>query len=409
MTLGPAPRVQRLQSWIESYVELTDNQGAPEIFRRWAAIACVAGVMERKVWIKTSKGNLYPNLYTILVAPPGVGKSVALANVELFWREIKDLHVAPTSVTKASLMDALKDATRRIVQPAMIPPYVEFNSLLVLASELGVLVPGYENEFMNALTTLYDCGYYAERRRTNSLKFEMAAPQLNLVGATTPGYLQNLMPEGAWNQGFASRVIFVFAGTQVITDIFSEVETNDLLNQQLHRDLAVIFDRFGPITVDPAVQKTFMNWARAGGPPTPDHPRLEHYLTRRTTHLLKLCMVAAISRADGPWDQVHMVDYERAMNWLLEAEHYMPDIFRAMTGKVGAQDELWHFVFTLYAKTKKPIPEQKLVAFLRERVPSHEVMKTIEIMVRSGIFRVQQDLAQGGINFYEPAPKQPGA
>lgn len=370
--------------------------------------------MERKVWIKTSRGPTFPNMYMVLVGPPGVGKGISLNALEGFWRDLSGdgalatgkLHVSPTSITKASLIDALRESVRRVVSPTSNEPYMDFNSLLVISKELGVLIPAYENELMNTLTDIYDNSHYSERRRTNALKFEIPRPQLNIVAATTPSYLQNLMPEGAWNQGFASRVLFIYSGQQTPNDFFQETSADIELLKAMKHDIAMIADRVGEIRLTPEAQKTFIAWHMAGGPPIPDHPRLEHYLTRRTIHLLKVMMVAAVSRNYGPRNEITIEDYQIALDWFIEAEASIPDIFRAMTsgGESQVQEELWHFVFKLWARDKKEIPEHKIITFLRERVPSHNILKIIEIMVKSGLFREKQS-AETGMKTYTPAPR----
>lgn len=60
--------------WIECFLEYTKGLPSPEIFRLWAGISTIAGMLERKVWVTTSGGTIYPNIYAVLVAPPAVGK-----------------------------------------------------------------------------------------------------------------------------------------------------------------------------------------------------------------------------------------------------------------------------------------------------------------------------------------------
>jgi hypothetical protein len=56
----------------------------------------------------------------------------------------------------------------------------------------------------------------------------------------------------------------------------------------------------------------------------------------------------------------------------------------------------------LHSKEKKPISEHRVVNFLRSKVPSHNIMKVIDIMLRSGIIRMEM---LSGQNAYVPAPK----
>src|SRR6516165_11471403 len=53
------------------------------------------------------KARLYPNLYVVLVATPGIGKSVVLSRAFKILHKVQDLQIAPESVTAASLIDAV--------------------------------------------------------------------------------------------------------------------------------------------------------------------------------------------------------------------------------------------------------------------------------------------------------------
>ena len=96
----------------------------------------------------------------VLVAPPGVGKSAALEAAEPILTSLEDHHFGSSSLTKAAMIDELKDSVRRFVRPTEHPPVVQFHSLSLFSSELGVLIPEYDREFMASLTDLWDCQSY---------------------------------------------------------------------------------------------------------------------------------------------------------------------------------------------------------------------------------------------------------
>lgn len=392
---GMPAKTRKLKSWIDAFFEYTDIFPSPPLFRKWAAISAVAAVLERKVWVRTFNSNLYPNLYTVLVSPPGVGKTFLTSFIQELWTEltipIGDHYMAPSSVTRASLMDCLHEAERKLILPQQTPSIVTFNSLMIAVNELGTLIPVYDNDFMNTLTDIYDCKRIGERKRAKEINYTLTAPQFNIITGTTPSYLNSVMPIGAWDQGFISRVILVYSGESQIKDPFHEIELGNKSNGELINDLKVIGDLYGKMTFEEDAANALGAWHKAKGPPIPDHPRLVHYVTRRTAMLLKLCMIASASRSNDL--VVNLDDYQIALDWLLEVEAFMPDIFKSMVagGDSRAIEDTWHYAYQVYIREKKPIVEARLINFLQQRVPAHSVVRVMEVMLKSKLLEKHLD------------------
>ena len=132
-------------------------------------------------------------------------------------------------------------------------------------------------------------------------------------------------------------------------------------------------------------QVELVRWYRAGLDPAPEHSKLMHYNGRRLLNILKLSMIAAVSRSCALEITLH--DLTRARDWLLHAEELMPDVFREMTQKSDAQviQELHFFLWRLWVKEKKGIHESRLIHFLHNRVPSEKILRVIEMAERSNI------------------------
>lgn len=393
-----------LPNWIDGFQSYTEHLPSPDILRKWGGISAVAGALERKVWIRSLNMELFPNIYTVMVAPPGIGKTIITATVEDLWRSLTTHHVAPKSLTKASLIDSLADAHRTKTVITANSLHLDFNSLLVNAGELGVLIPAYDPDFMNVLTDIYDGRQYEERRRGKDLHITIKKPQLNILAACTPSYLNSMLPEGAWDQGFLSRTFLIYTGDKINRDLFAEETANAELYQKLKADLKDVADMAGQIGFSPEAKQAIREWHAAGGPPIPDHPKLTHYLTRRSQHLLKLCMVA--TAADSSIRMITLEHYQTALGWLLEMEAFMPDIFKALGAKGDSQsiDEVYHFIYKLFmANGMKPIAEHRVIGFLSERVPSFSVMRIMEIMEKSG--KIEKRLTESGHFGYVPLAK----
>lgn len=396
-----------LHNWIDGFIEYTEPLPSPLLFRKWGAIAAVAGALERKVWVRSMNLELYPHLYTFLVGPPGVGKSVVIGRVEELWRSLTEAHVAPKSMTAASLVDSLADAARTKTVITKDSLHLSYNSLLSIVGELSVFLPTWDSSFMGNLTAIWDADHYEERRRGSDRHIIIKKPQLNILGGTTPSYLNGTIPEGAWDQGFLSRTFLVYSGEAVLQDIFADEDPNNELMSRLKSDLRDIFGMAGQFAFLKEAQTAIRTWHLGGQKPQPQHPKLVHYLTRRTLHLMKLCMIASAS--DNSERVITLDHYQTALGWLLEMEAQLDDIFRAFGAKGDGQtiDEVYHFIFKIFmGNGQKPVSEHRVIGFLTERVPTHAVLKIIELMERSG--RIEKRLTDAGTFGFIPKVQRPG-
>lgn len=387
------------RDWLELFLEYTDGIPSPDIFRLWSGISTLAGAMERRVWIETARSKLYPNLYTLLVAPPGVGKSQAISHVNELWYACKDLRVAPDNVTKPALIDAIQAASRKLILSET--GLVEYHSLLVASSEFGVLVPAHDLEFLNTLNHLYDCprNYRENRRSMGDNQIDITNPQLNILGGTQPAYLANLLPEEAWGMGFTARVLMVYSSRAISVPLFSSPEPRTELFRQLTARLRTVTQLHGPLDFTEEAKHEIERWANDGCQPVPTHSKLANYASRRILHALKLSMVAAVSSGSA---NIGIEHFTRARDWLLGAEATMPDIFREMVGKSDTQviDELHFYCWKIWINEKKPVHKSRLIHFLQTRVPSEKIMRLLDVAVQANI--LDQLI---GTDTYRPRPK----
>jgi hypothetical protein len=368
---------RKLDSWIDRFVEHTDNLESPLLFRKWAGIFTIAAAMEMRTWLQTSS-PLYPNLYVFIVGNPGVGKNRIIRVAKRYMNEIPEFHFAPTSLTGAALVDTLA-ASKRFIARLPDPP-IEYNNTVITAEELTAFMHKYDDEMVGLLSAFYDPDPYAQSRRGRDIKIKIDHPQVNLMSGTTPSNLVQLMPESAWDQGFTSRCILVHSDERIVGDDFAQ-ESRHLADDLIH-DIKMIGALSGEFKVTSEYRNAVNDWRALGEPPVINHPKLLHYKTRRRVHLYKLSMVSAADRGDVLL--LTKADFNRAMGWLVEAEAAMPDIFTA--GSTGtdsrALEEIAHYI--RLKDTGDGVPEYQIVNFARTRVPMHSILRIIEIMTASG-------------------------
>ena len=377
VTKGGAGK-RKLDSWIDRFVEHTDNTDSPTLFRKWSGIFAVAAAMEMRCWLQTSS-PLYPNLYVFIVGHPGVGKNRIVRVMKRFLNEIPEFHFAPTSLTGAALVDTLA-ASKRFI-PRLPDPPLEYYNTTITAEELTAFMHKYDDEMVGLLSAFYDPDPYAQSRRGKDIKIKIDRPQVNLISGTTPSNLVALMPETAWDQGFTSRVILIHSDERIVGDDFAGTARD--MDKDLIYDIKMIGALSGEFKVTTDYRDAVNNWRQLGEPPVINHPKLLHYKTRRRVHLYKLSMVSAADRGDVLL--LTKDDFNRAMGWLLEAESFMPDIFTA--GSTGtdarALDEILHFITA--SDKGDGVPETQIMNFARQKIPLTSLWRVLETMIGSGM------------------------
>jgi hypothetical protein len=377
--------------FIDTFVQYTHNLPSSELWRKWAAIAAVAGALERRVWVYTLGSNLYPNMYTFLIGPPGVGKTVLSSVVQDLWLSTENINVAPSSCSAQSFVDSLRHGEQRVVRPTETPPVISYNGVCAAVNELGVFLTEYSGEFVATLTDLYDGKRYAERKRTAKLEYTIDNPCVNMLACGTPSYLGTFLPEGAWDQGFMSRVIMIYSGVMARPSLFGVETTDKDLFELLKKQIKSIRELYGKCTFKPDVIETLTAWYNAGGLPVPDHPKLLNYNTRRTAKLLKLCMVACVDA--GGSLVITLEHYQRALGWLIEAEANMPEVFKSFTsgGSSKIIEELWYACYDYLVKKKTGMPEPMVYEFLATRVATVAVEPLLRQIIAAKILGLDKD------------------
>lgn len=307
-------------------------------------------------------------------------------------------------MSAASLVDALLQSKRTFIN--LPDPTVEYNSIQISADELGAFMHKYDDEMVGVLSAFYDPDPYGQRRRGNDLKISIKSPQVNMIAGSTPSNLLKFIPEGAWDQGFCSRIMMVFSDERIIGDDFAII--NRPTNTDLLHDLRIINSLAGAYSVTADYRSAVNNWRALGEPPCPTHPKLIHYNTRRRVHLYKLSIIAAAAKSNSLLLTVD--DFNTAMGWMLEAEELMPEIFQA--GIIGADakamDEIYNFMVMKGAIGTRSMTETALVNEARKHAPAHSVMRMLEIMERGGLIKcLGQD--RFGMRFYQAIKEGPTA
>jgi hypothetical protein len=337
---------RKLDDWIETFLEYTDNTEPSPGYRRWVAISAVASVLQRKCWLKWGSETFHPNLYIVLVGPPAARKGTAMRPGKDLLDEI-GIAVSADESSRQKLIQAMMDV--RTTEQTEEGELNMHSSLTIFSTELTVFL-GYESkEMISMLCKFYDCESRFIYDTVSRGKEEIPNVWLNLIGATTPGQLQASLPSGAIGSGFTSRIVFVYSENKGKMVILPTID-NDLRHNIL-TDLEDIRSIAGEFHLTEEASAIYTAWRiESEGKRIFTDQRLDYYVQRRPTHLFKLAMIHSAARNSSRL--VSEEDLTKAIQVLHSAEREMENVFAG----IGANP-----MASVQNRMKKHIKSRELV------------------------------------------------
>lgn len=305
-------------SWIKAYLAYTAESESPEEYHLWTAISVIAGALKRQVFFDMGYFLLYPNMFIVLVGPPGrCKKSTAMRIGRDILKGTPGAKFTADSTTREKLIINLTQAHKDGAS-AMTAHSTEFATMLT-SSGMDMVV---------FLTDIFDCPPVWEHDTKSGGKNTIKGPFLNLLGATTPDWISRAMPLDTIGVGLTSRIIFIHQDTPRAADAIPKLtDAQKALAQILITDLIAISALSGEFRLSDTAYKRYNDWyrERVGNPNPTGDPRLAGYFERKPMHMLKLSMIVAAAKRDGL--EIHDEDMEDAMTMLQRIEDRMTKVF----------------------------------------------------------------------------------
>lgn len=362
-------------------MEYTKDIWSPELYRRWAGYCVLSTAVERRVWCHIIGKETFANLYVMLVAAPGAGKTFAIDAAIDIIRESGDTRFAPSGMTKAAFMDHLAERSQVMNYNGSM---IRYHHMCIASGELGQLLPDYNIDFLNMLNDIYDCRPNVDERTRMHGHKQVDHPCVTFISGTQPAYLQHILPDTAFGMGFTSRTIMVYAGRDKKRSLRDAIVMPRPLAQKLIHDLKLVRKLVGPMTITEEAFEYYDHWhLERSDFDAPDHPQLENYNDRRARHVQKLAMLNSIARSNDL--VIEKEDYETALDLLLKTEDEMPNIFRDMQASDDARHiEEVHRWALKYGAARETIPERAIMSYVSKRVPAHKVSYIMDILYATG-------------------------
>lgn len=396
---------RQCEDFITSFLEYAKPFNAGVNFLEWGAVWAVGTAVTRSVGTKLRGQHTAPNLFVLLVAGPGSGKSQTAMAVKSILSPATGFSFIPQSVTRAGLQDYMQDNlhSRRAPDGSIIPTH----ECIALSEEMQGILPEHDIGHLTLYNELYSIqSTYRAVTRTNG-EISLQSPYCSIITGAQPAYLADTIPELAWGMGFMSRSLLVFDAAPPRTSAFEAPDVDFELKSKLVHDLKQIHNLYGWFKWEKKAQALYEEWwVKQGGPPVPSNKRLAmSYNARRDLHFFKLAMIFSLSRSNELI--VRLEDAARAIALLTGTESRMRHIFNEMaaTGVSATYGDVIEAVRVRCADGAA-MPEADLIHMLLDRYQPTQIASLIENLLSSGVLALKANAPTGvGFRSFVPGSK----
>ena len=340
-------------NWLQLYQKYTEAHEAPSLFHLWTGVATIMAVLERKVHCPVMFDDIYPNLYIILVAPPGrcrKGSSMMIGArlLEDARDEGLSIHVCPEMITREALIRQIAECQTTYEENGNL---INHCSLTAISTELDTIMSSNPGDMLKLLIELFDAQlhdifvYKTKGSGTDTVR----GLWFSLFGATVPSFFKTPDLQKSIGQGFTSRCIFVYACEKrfqsklCIDDIGERLATSKRLQdikRRLVKGLVKINSMTGEFDWTDNASEFFNKWYDNLPKELKKEGTIEHlqpYYERKHVHAIKLAMI--LSASEDYRDMViHTRHIRSALRMLEDAETYMPRVFSGTGRSTNVED-----------------------------------------------------------------------
>lgn len=426
---------------------------SPESFITMSFYSMISSALQRRVYLGSDERPLFANMYTILIADPGVGKGVALDPVVQALRTHKlqkmkiDVKAQMTTEQQAAALAALlaeaentngKEpngsfkkltnmeepllfplAASAITYEALVKVHAQslrsifpirdkhsrllksglytHSSLSFVLEEISSLFRKHTEDVANYLITSFDCKDYKYQTIGRGTD-RVINPCLNLLAGTTPSFMKEKFSENLLNDGFASRVVFVFEekNRHYMFDMASVTDDQVAAKDRVIKHLEVLGTLFGKVSYTPEAHAFMKHYVEIVLGERRERvnkdPKLLYYYSRKNIHIQKLIM--AMHFAETTEMEIPLETCERAIRLLDGIELTM---HRALNTQArNPLDSVRQKVFK--ALEQKPMTKPEIWAMFFADIQTPQELETVvEFLVTTG--KIKQQMIGGTFKY----------
>lgn len=331
------PPGRESHDWLTTFLHHTEWGEAPTYFYFWTGVFTIAAALRRRVYLNMGSFRWYPNLYVLIVAPPGVVAKSTTADLGIdLLRQVPGIHMGPATLTWQALYDAFSEVGEEFeIKPNVMETQ---HALIINSSEFGITLNPRDTEMIDQLVHIWDGREMFKRTRKDG-QLIIPTPCLNMIACTTPSWIAENVPQYLIGGGLTSRMLFVYAEEKARYIAYPKEHLPDDHSDRksrLIRDLERISLLKGEFTLTPEAISWGTSWYETFHKTESkqiDKTILGGYIARKQTltHKVAMCLSASLN------DSLLITQpiLERAVALVTELETNMPMVY----SKIGMKTE----------------------------------------------------------------------
>jgi len=286
---------RKLTNWLSGLQEYVEDTEAPRDFWLWGGIFTLCTTLQRRVWLPYGLEPVYPNIYILLVAPPGICRKAGPPS--LAKKMLKKVNI-PVSIDSFSKRDFTKELaelykTEHFTLDGKMKPQTPIG---LISKEMSSLLAVDPKGMIEVLTDLYDPHDEWEYGTSGQGHDKLYGVCVSCFIATTPIWFSANLPQEAIGGGFTSRFAIITGYGKYKRVPIPPVPNEELYNKLLS-DLSIVAMLTGEFQWTDDSKSYFKSWyktldAKVGE--TKDD-RLHSFIERMHVIAIKVAMAIHVS------------------------------------------------------------------------------------------------------------------
>lgn len=359
-------------NFLDGYIEHTMEQESPQVFHEWTALTILSTAIKRHVYINRGFYNIYPNLYTILVASTAKSRKSTAANIGMAMLKAalgkKLCHFHQKESSPEALIQVLSEEHQRS----------GIGQGMIYAEELAQFLAGTQQDgrIVSFLTDIYSCQDEYEYHSKGGGTATCSKIYPTFLACTTVEWIKDSLPKYAVAGGFTGRIVFVHDTPDCRAIPFPEPgKGREALIQRIQEVHGVT----GAFEWSREAKDWFTNWYTEVHFPQDPDAFSSGFHGRKPDTLLKIAMILALS------NRLELVlreqDVSQALTLLNRTQVHLPTIMKEIESTFEGQN--FNKVMRAVQRAGGKIGYSELLRSLSYSMNARQLQEVLDTMVKS--------------------------